>query len=46
MERTGMIESESVEDAIAADESPAYQQALSPSPTARSKSLRIIEAPS
>src|SRR5262245_20626902 len=37
MERTVIIEFDSVEDTIAADESPAYQEALSPSPTARSR---------
>jgi len=35
MERTVIIEFDSVEHAIAADETPAYQEALSPSPTVR-----------
>src|SRR5262245_28667282 len=42
MERRVIIEFDSVEDAIAADESPAYQEALSPSPTARSRAFASL----
>src|SRR5215510_8565168 len=42
MELTVITEFDSVEDAIAADESPAYQEALSPLPTARSRGFASL----
>src|SRR5262249_47386144 len=42
MELTVILEFDSVEDAIAADESPSYQEALSPLPTARSRGFASL----
>ena len=42
MELTVITEFDSVKDAIAADESPAYQEALSPAPTARSRAFASL----